>query len=65
MRLKLMIACGAILLLGACTKTTATGGIECLTWRPISWSQADTPQTITEVKANNARWRAFCMGAKP
>jgi len=57
---RLMMLCAATLLLGGCWKTTATGGTECLVWRPISWSRADTPQTIVEVKAHNARHRAFC-----
>jgi len=62
---KLTMLCAATLLLGGCWKTTGTGGTECLAWRPISWSRADTPQTITEVKANNAKWRAFCEGVRP
>ena len=32
----------------------------CETWRPVSWSSRDTPETIREVKAGNAARKAFC-----
>jgi hypothetical protein len=61
MRFKLMMLCAATLLLAGCSRTTGTGGIsECDFWQPISWSQKDTPQTITEVKINNAKRAAWC-----
>ena len=65
MRLKLMLVLATSLLVGACSKTTATGGTECSLWQPISWSVKDTPQTISEVKVSNARRRAFCEGVRP
>lgn len=48
-------------LLAAC-KTTDTGATDsvCTHWRGITWSSNDTPQTIDEVKGNNARRGAWC-----
>lgn len=34
----------------------------CQAWLPISWSAADTDQTILEVKQNNAAWACACEG---
>jgi hypothetical protein len=63
MRFKLITLCAATLLLAGCSKTTGIGGTNaCTFWQPITWSQKDTPQTITEVKANNARQKAWCDG---
>ena len=46
----------------ACTTTTSTVAIDtsCQSFEPITWSQSDTSQTITEVKAHNAAWDALC-----
>lgn len=61
MRSMLKIACvAALLILPACSKTTGTVGTECLAWKPITWSSKDTHETITEVKANNARRKEWC-----
>jgi hypothetical protein len=61
MRLKLITLCAATLLLAGCSRTTGTGGINaCDFWQPVSWSQKDTQQTITEVKVNNAKRAAWC-----
>jgi outer membrane biogenesis lipoprotein LolB len=61
MRFKLTMLCAATLLLAGCSKTTGIGGINaCDFWRPVSWSQKDTPQTVAEVKGNNARRKAWC-----
>lgn len=50
------------ILLVACNQT-ATGETEvCSVWRPVSWSQKDTPETIDGVKGNNARRGAWCNG---
>lgn len=60
----------AIVLLSAlsgCSKLTGiveTNSAACSVWKDISWSKKDTPQTITEVKVNNARRDGFCRGAK-
>lgn len=62
MRLKLTLAVASGLLVASCSRTTATVGTECAVWRPITWSQADTPQTVAEVKLNNARRKAWCGG---
>jgi len=58
--LLLILLFALIWLLAGCTTTTATVGTECAVWRPISWSLKDTPETVTEVKANNARRKAWC-----
>lgn len=58
---RLTFALASGLLVASCSTTTATVGTECLVWRSISWSKADTPQTIEEVKLNNARRKAWCQ----
>lgn len=58
--LKLTLALASGLLVANCSKTTATSETSCTVWRPISWSGKDTPQTIGEVKLNNARQKAWC-----
>jgi len=58
--LKLTFALASGLLVASCLQTTAIVGTECVVWRPISWSGKDTPQTIEEVKLNNARQKAWC-----
>lgn len=64
---KRLTVCGvlAVLVLSlgvvSCTKTTATGGTSvCAVWQPIRWSGGDTPETVREVKANNAAWAVWC-----
>jgi hypothetical protein len=63
MRTVLMTMLAAALLtpLAAC-KTTDTGvtDVVCGPWRAITWSAKDTPETIDEVKGNNARRKAWC-----
>lgn len=46
---------------GCCTQT-ATVETACSAFRPISWSVDDTPETIAEIKAHNARHKAYCEG---
>lgn len=42
-------------------KTTGTAAIDaCQFWKPVTWSKKDTPQTIEEVKINNARRQGWC-----
>lgn len=50
------------LLLTGCVSTTGSGGTKtvCLATKPITWSKQDTDQTIKEVKAHNAAWKAVC-----
>lgn len=61
MRWKLMTVCAATLLVGGCSMTTGIVGTDaCAVWRPISWSQKDTPETIEGVKINNARRLGYC-----
>lgn len=57
-----MLLLGALAILSAgcvTTDTAATSSAVCSQWRGISWSVQDTPQTITEVKASNARRKAW------
>ena len=61
--LRLMLVAASGLLVASCSKTTGTGGTECLVWKPISWSSRDTPQTIEEVKLNNERQKGWCSRA--
>jgi hypothetical protein len=56
----LMLAPVMTFTLGDCSTTTATAEISCMVWQPVSWSKKDTPQTIEEVKAHNARRKAYC-----
>jgi len=56
---RLVLPLFATAALAGCSTTTATdatdGGVAfCVAWKSISWSTRDTPQTIEEVKANNA-----------
>lgn len=60
MRCKPMLMLAAALLLVGCKTMTGSVGTECAVWKPISWSVKDTPETIVEVKANNARHAAWC-----
>lgn len=60
MRWLLILSLALTPLLASCAKTTATAETSCLVWRPISWSKKDTDQTIEEVKAHNARRKAYC-----
>ena len=57
---KLTLALASGLLVASCSKTTGLSETSCLVWKPISWSSKDTPQTIEEVKLNNARQKAWC-----
>ena len=53
----------SILPLGACsslTGTVETNEAPCGVWKNVSWSSKDTPQTIIEVKTNNARREGYC-----
>lgn len=62
---KLMLVCVVTLLLLACTPLTRTSATDvCAVWRPVSWSSRDTPETVVEVKANNARRAAWCENGK-
>lgn len=56
----LMLAPVLTFTLGDCSTTMATAETSCLAWRPVTWSKRDTPQTIEEVKAQNARRKAYC-----
>src|SRR3990167_1397159 len=51
-----------ILLLASCTTTTvsdvASGA--CGQFRPITWSVTDTDETLRQVRAHNAVWKALC-----
>jgi hypothetical protein len=52
-----------LLVLTGCSTMMGIGAIDpaaCTVWRDVSWSSKDTPQTITEVKVNNARREGYC-----
>ncbi len=61
MRLALLLIPPTLILQG-CSKTTAFVGtdISCAVFRPISWSEKDTVETVREVKSFNAAWVAVC-----
>lgn len=53
--------------LAACATTTASVDLSsdirqsmCRIFRPITWSPADTDETIAGVKEHNAAWKALC-----
>lgn len=52
----------SLLLLSGCVTTTATRGADtyCQIARPITWADADTDETIEQVKSNNAVWNELC-----
>lgn len=57
-------------ILSSCA-TMDTGAIDaagisriCSAWQPVTWSSRDTPETIRDVKANNAGRDAFCASKK-
>ena len=65
--MRLMLAILPLLVLTGCSKVMGIGVTDlasCTVWRDISWSSKDTPQTITEVKINNARREGFCEGKR-
>ena len=48
----------------ACASQTGiveTNKSACNVWRAVTWSSKDTPQTISEVKINNARREGYCQ----
>ena len=49
-----LMACSSL------TGTVETNKSACQVWRNVSWSSKDTPQTIGEVKVNNARREGYC-----
>jgi hypothetical protein len=59
-----MLPLALVMLLAGCCKTTDSDAV-CAAFRPISWSVEDTPETIAEVKAHNARRDAWCRGVMP
>jgi hypothetical protein len=65
--MRLLLAMPLLLVLTGCSKvmgTAETNLSACSVWRDISWSSKDTPQTITEVKVNNARREGYCGAGK-
>ena len=50
-----------VLTLTAC-QTTGSAGIKpsCAGFQPITWSKADTPQTVAEIKRHNAFGVELC-----
>lgn len=75
-RLVLACALSSMLILASCaTLTTLIGGrtervdvnaVACGAFAPITWADADTDDTIRQVRAHNAAWMALCSdGAAP
>jgi hypothetical protein len=65
--MRFALAIMPLFLLTGCFKTmdiVGTSPAVCSVWKDISWSSKDTPQTITEVKVNNARREGYCEGKK-
>ncbi len=61
--MRLLLAMLLMFPLTACsslTGTSETNQTACYVWKDISWSSKDTPQTITEIKVNNARRDGYC-----
>lgn len=64
----ILLASGGLTLLAlmeGCRTTPSTGipGEVCLIWRPITYSASrDSPETVDEVRAQNARRQSFCDG---
>lgn len=46
--------------LSGCARDMAAAFVYCQVEKPISWTKADTDQTIREVKAHNAVWKSLC-----
>ena len=49
------------LMLSGC-QTTPTGGtrVACAAFGPITYADADTPETIDQIVGHNAAWDAIC-----
>lgn len=59
-----MLLVGALPILSAgCAQTPSSADSVCSPWRSITWSKKDTPETVDQVKGNNARRGAWCGGA--
>ena len=55
-----LLLVNAVILMAGCETATPTVGTECAVWLPITWSQQDTDETIKQIKASNARRKAWC-----
>ena len=58
--LVMLFALTTCALLPGCARTTASEGTECVRWKPIYWSKADTDSTVLQVKEHNAGWKRLC-----
>ena len=58
----MLVGLAATQVLAACGTMTGSGGtsVPCGAFEPIRWSQADTDETIAQVKGHNAAWKAVC-----
>jgi len=61
-RLKPLASLSALFLLTGCGTLTAGIDSGCKSFKPISWSKKDTPQTKKEVVAHNKAYDAVCKG---
>lgn len=44
---------------------TQCPAVACSAFEPIRWSNKDTNDTILQVKAHNAAWKAICRPKSP
>lgn len=58
--LTVLLLVASLMLLAACQTTGSAETEVCSVWRPVTWSQRDTPETVDGVKGNNARRGAWC-----
>ncbi len=53
-----------VLMLISCTTTGISGpdpnAVACRLFHSITWSEDDTRETIRQIKAHNAAWKAVC-----
>ena len=70
----ILFAMSLALSLSGCVTMTGTSGSQrlsrdqivsvCALWRGVGWEDADTDETITEIKVNNAKRDTYCAGVK-
>jgi hypothetical protein len=38
--------------------------VACASYKLVYWSKSDTPETVSQIKENNAAWKALCGDIK-
>lgn len=62
-RCRRLFALAVPLWIAGCTQTTTfTGGTDaaCLIFQPVTYSTADTPETVRQILGHNAAWGSLC-----